>query len=264
MSKCWCSIAPAPWSVAVTTRILILGGTGEARLLAYRFAGHDDLVVTTSMAGRTKTPRVPAGTLRSGGFGGPEGLADYLTDEAIDMLIDATHPFAAQISANAARACLVSDVPRLMLIRDPWVAAPGDRWIEAADTEDAARRLTAFSGPVFLAIGRQELAAFAGLGDLHFVLRMVDRPDGPLPISNAKVLRGRGPFLLASEKALLAKHQIAVLVVKNAGGESGHAKLVAAAESGLPVIMIRRPDLPDGERVETVDAALAWVEERTH
>ena len=253
----------APWSVAVTTRILILGGTGEARVLAYRFAGRDDLMVTTSLAGRTKTPRVPAGTLRSGSFGGPEGLADYLTDEAIDLLIDATHPFAARISANAARACLVSDVPRLMLVRDSWVAGPGDRWIEAADTEEAARRLAAFPGPVFLAIGRQELAAFAGLGERHVVVRTVDRPDGPLPISNAKVLRGRGPFRLASEKALLAKHGIAVLVVKNAGGESGHAKLVAAADAGLPVIMIRRPVLPEGERVKTVDAALAWVEERT-
>ncbi|MFP6758262.1 MAG: cobalt-precorrin-6A reductase [Alphaproteobacteria bacterium] len=247
----------------MTTRILILGGTGEARVLAYRFAGRDDLAVTTSMAGRTKSPRVPAGTLRRGGFGGPEGLADFLTDEAIDLLIDATHPFAARISANAARACLVSDVPRLMLVRDPWIAGPGDRWIEATDTEDAARRLAEFPGPIFLAIGRQELAAFAGLGERRFIVRTVDRPAEPLPISNAKVLRGRGPFRLASEKALLAKHEIAVLVVKNAGGERGHAKLVAAAAAGLPVIMIRRPVLPDGERVKTVDAALAWVDERT-
>lgn len=243
------------------TKILILGGTGEARLLAFHFAGRRDLDVTTSMAGRTKTPRVPKGALRRGGFGGPEGLATYLKDGGFDLVIDATHPFAARISVNAAAACAATGVPRLMLVRAPWVAGPDDRWIDAEDTEDAARRLDAVPGPAFLAIGRQELAAFAAHERRTFVVRLVDPPTGALPLANTTVLGGRGPFPLADEKALLAKHEIAVLVVKNAGGESGRGKLVAAAAAGLPVIMIRRPDLPDGARVATVEAALAWVDE---
>jgi precorrin-6A/cobalt-precorrin-6A reductase len=240
----------------VAVKVLILGGTSEARQLAERLAARPDYQVTTSLAGRTKSPRRPTGDLRTGGFGGGEGLAAYLEEEGIDLVIDATHPFATRISANAAAACVATGTRRLMLVRAPWVVGADDRWIDADDTADAARRLAEIDGPVFLAIGRQELAAFTALADRTVVARMVDPPEGRLALPNARIVVGRGPFALADEKALLAEHDIAVLVAKNAGGESGRAKLVAAAELGLPVIMIRRPPPPEGDRVATVEEAL--------
>jgi precorrin-6A/cobalt-precorrin-6A reductase len=234
------------------SRILILGGTGEARALAGRLDGHE---VITSLAGRTRRPAHPAGEMRIGGFGGTDGLAAYLRDAEIDAVVDATHPFAARISANAVAACERTGVRRLALVRPPWRPEPGDRWTEVADVEAAAAALDGYTR-AFLAVGRQGLAPFARCRSIAFVVRVVEAPD-MLPVPDAIVVTGRGPFALADEQALLAEHGIDVLVAKNAGGD--RAKLDAAREAGIPVILIARPAPPPGPRVETIDNALAWL-----
>ena len=234
------------------SRILILGGTAEARRLAARLDDHE---VITSLAGRTRKPATPAGELRVGGFGGADGLAAYLRQAAIDRVIDATHPFAVEISANAVAGCEQASVPRLALVRPPWRPEPDDRWTEVADAEAAAEALDGYAR-VFLAVGRQGLAPFAKCCDIAFVVRVVELPD-TLPLADATVVIGRGPFALADEQALLAEHAIDVLVAKNAGGD--RAKLEAAREAGIPVILIARPAPPPGPRVETVEEAVDWL-----
>jgi precorrin-6A/cobalt-precorrin-6A reductase len=217
--------------------------------------------VVTSLAGRTRSPRLPAGEVRTGGFGGVDGLVRYLAEARIDLVIDATHPFAAVISRNAVEACARTDMPRRMLLRPEWAPEPEDRWIDAADAAEAAKRLAGIPGSVFLAIGRQELEPFAGLTDRRFLLRMVEPPEAPLPLSQASIVTGRGPFDLEAEKAMFDAHDIAVVVSKNSGGVSAYAKIQAARAAHIPVIMIRRPALPDGPHVETISDALAWIEE---
>jgi precorrin-6A/cobalt-precorrin-6A reductase len=234
------------------SRILILGGTAEARALAGRLDGHE---VITSLAGRTRKPATPAGELRSGGFGGTAGLAAYLRQAGIEAVIDATHPFAAEISANAVAACEQEGVPRVALVRPPWRAEPGDDWTEVADADAAAAALAGHA-TAFLAVGRQGLAPFARCRDIAFVVRVVEPPDA-LPLATATVVTGRGPFALADERALLAEHRIEVVVAKNAGGD--RAKLDAARQAGLPVILIARPPPPPGQRAETVADAVAWL-----
>jgi len=239
-----------------------LGGTADARALADRLAVRAEIEVISSLAGRTRAPRLPAGDVRTGGFGGVDGLVQYLTEAHIDLVIDATHPFAAIISCNAAEACARTETPRLMLLRPEWVAEPQDHWLNVADATEAADRLTDIPGTVFLAIGRQELQPFAALKHRQFVLRMVELPEEPLPLPDAVILAGRGPFDDADEKVLFREHNIAVVVSKNSGGDSAYAKIKAARAASIPVVMIHRPDSPTGPQVVTIEEASDWVDEK--
>jgi precorrin-6A/cobalt-precorrin-6A reductase len=254
----------APKRRRVRKHLLILGGTAEAATLATAaLAGFADrLDVTTSLAGRTEHPAPLSGRVRLGGFGGAEGLTRYLAAEAIDLVIDATHPFAAQISALAAAACTAAGVPRLVLLRPPWERHPLDRWIEVGDFEAAAAALPELGRRVWLTVGRRELAAFTSLRDHYFLVRLVDPPEEALPLEFCDVLLGRGPFNLAEERLILARHRIEVVVAKASGGSATEAKLVAARERDLPVVMVRRPPPPPGESAESVAEALDWLEAR--
>ena len=247
-------------------KVLILGGTAEAAALARVLAEDARVAVTTSLAGRTRAPAELSGAVRRGGFGGAQALADYLEARAVDLLVDATHPFAARISRNAAQACAAAGVPRLVLTRAPWTAREGDRWTPVPDAEAAAAALSGL-GPglgarVFLTIGRQELAAFAALDAVWFLVRLVEPPEDPLPLHDCHLVLGRGPFSLERETALLRTHGIEAVVSKNSGGADTYAKIEAARALDLPVVMVARPARPEGETVETVAAALAWIERR--
>lgn len=248
----------------VERRLLILGGTGEARELARRLEGVARLRVISSLAGRTQTPLRPAGTVRIGGFGGAEGLARFLAAEGIGMVVDATHPFAATISANAAAACTEAGMPRLLLLRPEWTPVAGDDWRVVADLGEAAAAIEGFGPSVFLATGRQGLEHFAGLRAQRFVVRLVDPPSAPLPLADYVVVTGRGPFTEAAEIELLRRHGVAVVVAKNSGGAATYTKLAAARRQGLPVVMVARPAPPPGAAVASVEAAVEWVERHSH
>lgn len=241
--------------------LLILGGTGEAAVLAQaalaRFG--DGLRVTTSLAGRTARPAAVVGDLRIGGFGGADGLAAYIAEAGVDLVIDATHPFAAQISAQARAACATAGVKRLLLERPVWVRDPRDRWIEVDDLAAAAAALPLLGRRCFLTIGARDLGAFAALRNVHFVVRLVDPPRVAPPLASFEVVLGRGPFSLAAERLMLERHGIDMLVCKASGGGATEAKLSAARERGLPVVMLRRPPPPPGPRVAGVDGALDWL-----
>ena len=243
-------------------KLLILGGTGEAAALAEKLAADPRLTVVTSLAGRTRAPAKLAGEVRVGGFGGPEGLAAYLDEQSIDLTVDATHPFAAQIAANAARACAKAGVSRLKLVRPAWRAVAGDTWIEVADMAGAAEAVGRNATRAFLAVGRQDLAIFAHLKHIWFLVRSVEPLDAPCPLAHFTAIQGRGPFCEDTEVALLKDHRIDLLVSKNSGGAATYAKIAAARRLGLPVVMIARPQAPASDRVENVDEAAAWVAER--
>ncbi|MGW0610581.1 cobalt-precorrin-6A reductase [Streptomyces sp. NPDC002788] len=241
--------------------VLILGGTTEARRLAELLAVGPlpGLRVTNSLAGRVAAPRLPPGQVRVGGFGGAEGLADWLREHEVDALIDATHPFAQTISFNAARAAATAHVPLLALRRPGWVPVAGDAWHEAGSLEEAARLLPALGGRVFLTTGRMGLAAFAGLHDLWFLVRSVDPPEPPHP-PRTEVLLDRGPFTLGGERELLRRHRIDVVVTKDSGGTATAPKLTAAREAGLPVVVVRRPPVPQDVPVVTgAEEAAGWI-----
>jgi precorrin-6A/cobalt-precorrin-6A reductase len=251
------SLSPAP-------HLLILGGTGEAAALAAAAAARfgAGLRVTTSLAGRTARPAEVAGEKRVGGFGGADGLAAYIAQHGVELVIDATHPFAAQISAQAAAACAAACVARLVLERPAWRRDPRDRWIEVDDLGAAAAALPALGRRCFLTTGARGLGAFAALGHMHFIVRLVDPPGTALPLASYEVVLGRGPFDLAEERAMLQRHAVDMLVSKASGGGATLAKLVAARERGLPVVMLRRPPAPAGPRVDSVAAALDWLAAR--
>ncbi|MEU6944138.1 cobalt-precorrin-6A reductase [Streptomyces sp. NPDC046316] len=253
--------------------VLILGGTTESRALAARLQepGAAAVRVTSSLAGRVAAPRLPAGEVRIGGFGGIEGLVEWVRAHAVDALIDATHPFAENISFNAARAAATAHVPLLALRRPGWVPAAGDDWHQVASLEEAARALGGLGrghlpgrrpwGRVFLTTGRMGLAAFADCPQ-WFLVRSVDAPEPPMP-SRTEVLLDRGPFTLEGERELLARHAVDVLVTKDSGGAATAPKLQAAREAGVPVVVVRRPPVPEGVRVATtVEEAAAWVRGR--
>ncbi|MEU8520776.1 cobalt-precorrin-6A reductase [Streptomyces sp. NBC_01216] len=236
--------------------VLVLGGTTEARELAE--ALHPAVRVTSSLAGRVARPRMPAGEVRIGGFGGAEGLARWLAEHRVDAVIDATHPFAERISFNAARATASAHVPLLALRRPGWVPATGDDWHEAASLDEAAARLDGLGDRVFLTTGRLGLAAFAACPQ-WFLVRSVDPPDTPLP-ARAELLLDRGPFTLDGERALLRRHRVDVLVTKDSGGAATAPKLAAAREAGIPVVVVRRPPAPRGVPVaDHPEAAVHWV-----
>ncbi|SDC42726.1 precorrin-6A/cobalt-precorrin-6A reductase [Geodermatophilus telluris] len=236
--------------------MLVLGGTGEARRLAAALvtAGVD---VLSSLAGRVADPVLPEGGVRVGGFGGADGLAAWLATHRPRAVVDATHPFAARITASAAAAAARTGVPLLRLQRPGWTPGPGDRWTwvdSLADAADAVRD----AGTVFLTTGRQGVGAFAGLTG-RVLVRSVDPPDGPLPVG-AELLLARGPFTVQAEVALLREHGVDVVVSKDSGGAMTEAKLVAARELGLPVVLVRRPPLPAGVPVvATVEEAVSWT-----
>jgi precorrin-6A/cobalt-precorrin-6A reductase len=243
-------------------RLLILGGTGDAVELARCAMSLPGLEAITSLAGRTRVPKALTGEVRIGGFGGEAGLIEYLYTANIDFLIDATHPFAPQISRNAAGAATKVGIPRLMLIRPGWVRLPEDDWIEVESVEAAVGAIPATAKRIFLTIGRQQLAPFASLTDKWCLMRSIDPPDLTIPLPPGKLLLDRGPFSLEQELQLLRDYQIQAIVSKNSGGDATYAKIIAARELGLPVIMVQRPIVPDGEGVVDVVGAMKWLQDR--
>lgn len=244
----------------MTHRILILGGTTEARQLAGKVARRADFSVTLSLAGRTESPIAQGVPVRVGGFGGADGLAACLREEHIDLLIDATHPYAARISANAAEAATQSGVPILALRRPGWEPVAGDRWTLVDSVAEAARALGPSPRRVFLAIGRQEAGAFEAAPQHRYLIRSVDPVEPKLAVPDALYLLARGPFPEPEERALLVKYGIDAVISKNSGGEATYGKIAAARALGIEVVTIRRPSLPDVPSAETVDALAAQVD----
>ncbi|WGV28119.1 cobalt-precorrin-6A reductase [Halotia branconii] len=243
-------------------RVLILGGIKDAAELTAKVVNIPGIEAIASLAGRTHNPSIPVGNVRIGGFGGVTGLVNYLRQMQIDLLIDATHPFASQISENAIAAAREVRIPHLMLIRPPWQQVNGDRWIEVENSEVAAATLENQAQRVFLTVGRQELSAFADLEKIWFLMRMIDPPSADAVIPPGMILCDRGPFALDNEREILIHHNIDTIVSKNSGGNATYAKIIAARELGLQVVMVNRPATPPGEQVTTVDGALAWLLEK--
>jgi precorrin-6A/cobalt-precorrin-6A reductase len=237
--------------------VLVLGGTAEARALAAELTDRGVRVVS-SLAGRVANPRLPVGEVRIGGFGGPDGLARWLSEHDVDAVVDATHPFAERIGASAAEGTESAGIPLLRLQRPGWQAGPGDEWHWVGSLDEAATKITELGERIFLTSGRQGLAAFASCTDLWFLARCVDPPEPPLP-PKLEVLLDRGPYNVPGEAALLREHRIDVLVTKDSGGTMTTAKLVAARMRGIPVVVIRRPSRPAASTVEDVPAAVQWV-----
>lgn len=242
--------------------VLILGGTAEARELASRLHAQG-LTVVSSLAGRVARPRLPVGEVRVGGFGGVDGLVAYLRGHDVRAVVDATHPFAERIGANAAAACPAAGVPLLRLARPGWTARPGDDWHRVPDLAGAARGVRALGRRAFLTSGRQGLRAFTSDASTWFLIRTVDPPDeADLPAHHALLL-DRGPYTPAGEGTLMDEHRIDVLVTKDSGGALTEAKLDAARERRIPVVMVDRPPRPRAETVGDAAAAAAWVDAST-
>ncbi|MGY8636245.1 cobalt-precorrin-6A reductase [Bradyrhizobium sp. 14AA] len=239
------------------TRALILGGTADASLLAAEVA-RAAIDAVYSYGGRTRAPADQPLPTRIGGFGGVSGFADYIRREGITHVIDATHPFAAEMSRNAVEACAETGTPLMALERSPWAKTAGDNWIELTDVTAAVAALPAAPANVFLAIGRQHIAPFAGKPQHAYTLRFVDPPEAPLPFP-ADVIVSRGPFTLDGELEMLRARGIAWIVARNSGGDGARAKIDAARTLGLPVIMISRPRLPERPRVESVGEVMTWL-----
>ncbi|MER8952382.1 cobalt-precorrin-6A reductase [Mesorhizobium sp. M0833] len=244
----------------MTHRILILGGTTEARQLAGKLAARADISVMLSLAGRTENPAAQGVPVRVGGFGGAGGLAAYLRQNKIDLLIDATHPYAARISANAAEAARMTGVPIVALRRPGWEAVEGDRWMLVDTVASAVTALGSVPRRVFLALGRQEVAAFEAAPRHHYLIRSVDPVEPRLAVPDAAYLLARGPFHEVDERALLESRGIEVVVSKNSGGEATYGKIAAARALGVEVVMIRRPALPDVTSAGTIESLAAMVD----
>ena len=240
-------------------RVLILGGIGDAVELAIKIANIPGIEVITSLAGRTREPANLPGNVRTGGFGGVRGLTNYLREMQIDLLIDATHPFANQISENAAAATQEVGIPRLMVIRPPWEKLEDDDWLEVEDNLAAATALANRAKRVFLTIGRQEIGTFAHLQEIWFLMRMIDPPNTDVVIPPGLILCDRGPFTLENEQEILLKYNIDTIVSKNSGGNATYPKIIAARKLGIKVVMVNRPLVPPGEQVPDVESALQWL-----
>jgi precorrin-6A/cobalt-precorrin-6A reductase len=241
-------------------RLLILGGTTEASALVQHIAGRNDLDPILSLAGRTQNPVVPPIPFRTGGFGGVAGLKAYLTETKTDAVIDATHPFAAQMSAHAAEACRDLELPIAMFTRAPWRPVPGDRWLSAADMKAAATTLGDAPRRVFLTVGALQLPAFAVAPQHHYLVRAIDPPD-VTALPNHRLILARGPFTVEAETALMREAAIDALVTKNSGGKATAAKLAAARALSIEVIMVERPKSEDVPTFEKLDAVMAWIED---
>lgn len=243
-------------------RLLIIGGTGDAARLLDCAIDLPDLQIITTLAGRTQHPKAIAGEVRVGGFGGEAGLVAYLRSAHIDLVIDATHPFAAQMSWHVAGATDRVGIPRLQLVRPAWTRSPADDWIEVASITEAVAAIPAGAERIFLTIGRQQLTAFAELKDRWCLMRSIDPPDPDLPLPSGELILDRGPFTLENECQLLLANRIQAIVSKNSGGDATYAKIIAARELKIPVIMVQRPSIPDGEIVTDVAGAIEWIVDR--
>jgi precorrin-6A/cobalt-precorrin-6A reductase len=241
-------------------RVLILGGTAEARLLARRLAERRGLDITLSLAGRTASPAAQPVPVRIGGFGGAAGLADYLTEHRINILIDATHPYARVISANAAAAARQTGVSLIALRRPPWSAVAGDRWIDVGNVSEAVRAIGSTPRRVFVTLGRNELAPFVAAPQHFYLIRSVDPVDPPLVLPHVTYITGRGPFAETDDRGLMNQHRIDVVIAKNSGGAATYGKIAAARTLGLDVIMLCRPPATDTPAVNTVDDLVAWLD----
>jgi precorrin-6A/cobalt-precorrin-6A reductase len=250
--------------MATPLRILVLGGTTEAGELARLITGDGRFEATLSLAGRTSNPRPQPLSTRIGGFGGADGLARFLGETRIDVVVDATHPYADQISANAVAACSTTGVPLVSLTRPPWQARTRDRWQTVSDADAAAVALGPRPRRVFLSLGRLELHAFAPAPQHHYIARTIDPPQQAALPPDIHFLQARGPFDLAAEVRLLRDEKIDVVVSKNSGGTATYAKIEAARDLGLPVVMIARPYKPAGHVVRSAEEALAWLDRCVH
>jgi precorrin-6A/cobalt-precorrin-6A reductase len=239
--------------------ILLLGGTTEASALARLLAEHG-VPATLSYAGRTEAPRAQPIPVRVSGFGGVQGLAAYLRDARVTHLVDATHPFAAMMSANAVAAAQLAGIPLVALTRPAWAPVPGDRWTRVADIESAVATLAGPARRILLALGRMHVADFAAMPQHHYVLRFVDAPTAPPPLSDHALIVDRGPFTPEGDRALMETHGVDLVVCKNAGGRGAEAKLIAARALGIPVLMIDRPTLPPRAEVTDPAAVLEWLD----
>ncbi len=237
--------------------LLILGGTSEASALAERLAGDTRYAATLSLAGRTEAPRRAPIPMRVGGYGGADGLAQYLRETSVDVLIDATHPFAEQISANAVLAAEAAQKPLIVLARPAWRPVKGDNWTMVADLDAAAAALPEAPANVFLTVGRQSLVPFAAKPQHTYLIRVIDPPDIPADMTRTAIVVGRGPFEVGAEVNLLRNRRIQHLVTKNSGGKASAAKLAAARTLGVPVVMVDRPAGGTATTVTSVDDVLA-------
>jgi len=237
--------------------VLLLAGTAEARKVAERSSGVD---MIASFAGATVDPADLPVPVRIGGFGGAEGFREFLADRKITAVLDATHPFASKMTRTAASVSAAAGLPYCLLLRPPWTPEPGDRWTRVACLEEVPSKIPPHA-QVFLATGRQSLAAMSDLRAARILCRVIDPPLGPFPLPNGAFLQGRPPFSVADEVSLFREHGIDVLVVKNAGGAASRSKLLAARELGMRVVIVDRPPPPpDAKIVASVDAALAWLD----
>jgi precorrin-6A/cobalt-precorrin-6A reductase len=241
-------------------RILILGGTTEARQLAVELARRADCDSLLSLAGRTAEPMAQPVPTRSGGFGGSDGLAEFVKAENFDLLIDATHPFAARISHNAAVAAGRTGIPFFALRRSAWKQQPGDRWTGVRSVAEAVEALGATPKRIFLAIGRQEAFHFEGAPLHHYLIRSVDPVMPRLDIPQAHYILATGPFEEEAERELLMENRIELIVAKNSGGSATYGKIAAARALGIAVIMVERQQPDDVRTVETVKDALGLVD----
>lgn len=240
-------------------RILLLGGTTEAATLADRLANANNIEATLSLAGRTTNPAASKLPMRVGGFGGCDGLAGYLRQEKIDLLIDATHPFAARMSANAVAAAAATNIPLLAIERPAWTPVEGDNWIEHDSIDAAIAALPSEPQDVFSGLGRQAIDALCRAPQHHYLIRVVDPLELPCELINSELIAARGPFRTSEDARLFADYNIRYMLAKNAGGGATYAKIEAARQLGITVHMVRRPTLPDRNTVSTADEAMAWI-----
>jgi precorrin-6A/cobalt-precorrin-6A reductase len=239
--------------------ILILGGTREASMLARRLAEDVAIKPILSFAGRTENPVLPPIPFRIGGFGGADGLYHYLVAENIDAVIDATHPFAVRISENARTACRRSHIPLVAFTRPAWEQHGGDRWIEVDDVDAAVRALGDRPRRVLLTHGRLQLSAFARSPQHTYIVRAIDRPADIMALPRHHLILARGPFAKSAENQLMGDERIDIVVSKNSGGSATYAKIEAARELGIPVVMMRRPRIDGAAELFDVDAVMMWL-----
>jgi precorrin-6A/cobalt-precorrin-6A reductase len=245
--------------MTTTLRILLLGGTTEAATLADRLSTADNIEARLSLAGRTANPATSKLPTRIGGFGGSDGLAAYLRQEKIDLLIDATHPFAAQISVNAVAAAAATNIPLLAIERPAWTPVEGDNWIEHDSIDAAIAALPTEPQDVFSGLGRQAIDALCRAPLHRYLIRVVDPLELPCELINSELIAARGPFRTGEDARLFADYDIRYVLAKNAGGSAAYAKIEAARQLGIAVHMVRRPAIPDRTKVSSADEALTWI-----
>jgi precorrin-6A/cobalt-precorrin-6A reductase len=241
-------------------RVLLLGGSTEASGLAMALASDPRFDVVLSLAGRTAAPRAQPTQTRSGGFGGVGGLVRYLQSEGITILLDATHPFATQMSRNAIEGALIARIPLLAVERPPWEKQSGDRWIEVQDIPSGVRALGSEARRVFCGIGSLALRDLQAARQHSYIIRLIDAPPLPLQLPNITLIRARGPFSAENDIRLFQEHRIEVILAKNSGGSATVSKIAAARALALPVIMVERPLIPPRPKVATVKEALIWLD----